>query len=326
MLRSRSRIEAIEDLAERAQALEKWQAKWHAARNSVYQTVGSKDETGGYQGCVSTLEEDGTVSLRIKLPPGLAKKYKDENGDLNFLVIRNVRLHHGAEFLHYALAQAELRKEEVAQARGSAKLEERKYSQVGIEAGQAVSWQLIWAGGTKFKAHFTLSIPAPKAHSSDYAGCVGVDFNNGFLTLSAVDRFGNVVFSKNVTMATYALSKEKRFENMAKAVQEIIWEAAQRKMILAIEDLDFSDLKRDVTRWSKERKTMVHALAYSQFKGLIARRAFDAGIELRLVNPAFTSVKGLFLYQERKGFTAHQGSTLELTAYTVIDNCCTEKT
>ena len=308
LLRERSRIDKIGDAAKRSQALEQWHAKWHAARNSVYQTIGSKDEASGCQGCVSTLEEDGSVSLRIKLTSGLAKKYRDEHGDLKFLVIRNVKLHHGAEYLRYVLAQAELRKAEVAQAKEKAQLESQKYTQADVEAGQAVSWQLIWAGGTQFKANFTLSIPAPKARSSDYAGCVGVDFNNGFLTLSAVDRFGNVLFTKNVTMATYALSQEQRFENMAQAVKEIIEEAAKRQMILAIEDLDFSDLKRDTVRWSRQRKTMVHALAYAQFKGLMARRAYDAGLELRLVNPAFTSVKGLFVYQERKGFTAHQGA------------------
>lgn len=48
-----------------------WRNAWHSARSAQFSVLGSKDETGGCQGCVATLAGDGTVSLRLRVPDAL---------------------------------------------------------------------------------------------------------------------------------------------------------------------------------------------------------------------------------------------------------------
>jgi len=62
-------------------------ARWREKRSNQF-VLGSKDETGGCQGCVATQAEDGSYTLRLRLPNAARDKY---------LLIRGVRLEYGQE-------------------------------------------------------------------------------------------------------------------------------------------------------------------------------------------------------------------------------------
>jgi len=49
-----------------------WLNDWQQTRNNQFFIIGSKDETAGCQGCVATIAEDSSISLRIRLPDSLA--------------------------------------------------------------------------------------------------------------------------------------------------------------------------------------------------------------------------------------------------------------
>src|SRR5664280_14805 len=53
---------------------DEWLKDWQAARNNQFFVIGSKDETAGCQGCVATVAEDGSISLRLRLPNGAGQK------------------------------------------------------------------------------------------------------------------------------------------------------------------------------------------------------------------------------------------------------------
>jgi IS605 OrfB family transposase len=55
---------------------DKWRRDWRAARSSQFFVLGSKDETAGCQGCVATVETDGSMTLRLRLPNALAARGK----------------------------------------------------------------------------------------------------------------------------------------------------------------------------------------------------------------------------------------------------------
>ncbi|MFH4338284.1 hypothetical protein WAJ35_23160, partial [Acinetobacter baumannii] len=43
-----------------------WLAEWRRARANQFFVVGSGDETSGNQSCVATVDEDGTLRLRLR--------------------------------------------------------------------------------------------------------------------------------------------------------------------------------------------------------------------------------------------------------------------
>ncbi len=49
-----------------------WRKEWDAPRSGQFFVLGSKDETAGYQGCVAIVQPEGTLTLRLRLPNGLA--------------------------------------------------------------------------------------------------------------------------------------------------------------------------------------------------------------------------------------------------------------
>ena len=52
-----------------------WLTDWREARGGEFFVLGSKDETGGCQLCVATVEGDGSISLRLRLPDALAEAH-----------------------------------------------------------------------------------------------------------------------------------------------------------------------------------------------------------------------------------------------------------
>ena len=46
---------------------QEWLTHWRTSRSNQFFVLGSKDETAGCQGCVATVEHDGTITLRLQI-------------------------------------------------------------------------------------------------------------------------------------------------------------------------------------------------------------------------------------------------------------------
>ena len=78
---------------------EEWLADWRRARSDSFFVLGSRDETGGCQACVATVAEDGSVTLRLRLPDSLVG-----NGQSGrYLVFEGLWFNHGHHQLVAAL-------------------------------------------------------------------------------------------------------------------------------------------------------------------------------------------------------------------------------
>ena len=53
---------------------DEWLRDWRSARSDEFFVLGSRDETAGCQLCVATVAEDGSLSLRLRLPDCLASQ------------------------------------------------------------------------------------------------------------------------------------------------------------------------------------------------------------------------------------------------------------
>ena len=54
---------------------EEWKRDWREARSDEFFVLGSKDETSGCQLCVATVQDDGKLTLRLRLPDALAAEH-----------------------------------------------------------------------------------------------------------------------------------------------------------------------------------------------------------------------------------------------------------
>ena len=74
-----------------------WLADWRDARSDEFFVLGSRDETAGCQLCVATVADDGTLTLRLRMPDCLAAQHG------KYLTIEGVRFAYGHEQVLAAL-------------------------------------------------------------------------------------------------------------------------------------------------------------------------------------------------------------------------------
>ena len=72
-------------------SLQEWLADWQAARSDGFFVLGSRDETAGCQLCVASIADDGSLTLRLRLPDCLAA----QRG--KYPVIQGLRFAYGHE-------------------------------------------------------------------------------------------------------------------------------------------------------------------------------------------------------------------------------------
>ena len=66
--------------------------------SSQFFVLGSKDETAGCQGCVATVDPDGTITLRLRLPNACASRGKH-------VVLAGLRFRYGHQAVVAALGR-----------------------------------------------------------------------------------------------------------------------------------------------------------------------------------------------------------------------------
>ena len=77
---------------------EEWLQDWQYARSNEFFVLGSRDETSGCQLCVASIADDGSLTLRLRMPDCLANQHG------KYLVIEGVRFAYGHEQVLAALA------------------------------------------------------------------------------------------------------------------------------------------------------------------------------------------------------------------------------
>jgi hypothetical protein len=82
---------------------EEWLADWRKERNSSFFLLGSKDESSGNQSCTTTIAQDGSFILRIRLPDGLSIG--------KYLTIPGIHFKYGHQKILAALQSCEKRKQ-----------------------------------------------------------------------------------------------------------------------------------------------------------------------------------------------------------------------
>ena len=276
---------------------QEWLADWQDARSDEFFVLGSRDETAGCQLCVATVADDGTLTLRLRMPDCLA----DQHGQ--YLTIEGVHFNHGREQVLAALdsnAQyARCRREHGEKAARASEL------------GQAISYRFKRdrKGWRVFATTEMMDVPVV---TDKRRGAVGVDLNADHLAVCETDASGNYVHAFSVPLVTYGKSQHQAEAIIGDAVASVVEYAREAGKPIVIERLDFRQKKAVLEDESRKYSRMLSSFSYGRIKAYFVSRGYREGVEVHQVNPAFSSVIGRVKFMERYGLSVHQAAALVL--------------
>ena len=157
---------------------EQWLVDWKQSRNGEFFVMGSRDERAGCQLCVATVSEDGSLTLRLRMPDALSEEYG------KYLVVQGVQFAYGHEQVLAAL---------LSNAKGSA------------GPGQPISYRFKRdaKGWRVFVSTEMVQVPVV---TDSRLGVIGVDLNVDHLAVAETDPSGNCLNAFRVPLVTYGKS------------------------------------------------------------------------------------------------------------------------
>lgn len=143
-------------------------------------------------------------------------------------------------------------------------------------------------------------------------GTIGIDFNKGFLTISEIDRNGNLI---KTGILKYRFGKgNKTQSDLENCISKILKRALETGKDVCFEDLNFKNAKSKTTKGNtdkgKKYNNMLHSLPYSLYDKLITNMAFRNKIGIIKVNPAWTSRIAKNKFCEKMKLNIHIGASL----------------
>ena len=276
---------------------EAWLDDWRAARSDEFFVLGSRDETAGCQLCVASVNDDGTLTLRLRMPDSLAGRHG------KYLVVPNVRFASGHDVVLAALGSnteyAVYRREHGEKAARATTL------------GQAISYRFK-RDVKGWRVFVTTELPAVEITTDRRRGAIGVDLNADHLAMSETDASGNYVKAWRVPLVTYGKSNHQAEALIGDAVAGVVGYARGAGKPLVVEKLDFRQKKAALEGESRKYSRMLSGFSYGKIKAYFLSRGYREGIEIIEVNPAYSSVVGRVKFMERYGLTVHQAAALAL--------------
>ena len=276
---------------------EAWLEDWREVRSNKCFVLGSRDETAECQLCVAGVNDDGTLTLRLRMPDGLAGLHG------KYLVVPNVRFASGHDVALTALGS----NTEYAVYR-----REHGEKQARVTAlGQAISYRFK-RDAKGWRVFATTELPEVEITTDRRRGAIGVDLNADHLAVAETDASGNYVKAWRVPLVTYGKSHHQAEALIGDAVASVVEYARGAGKPLVIERLDFRQKKAVLEGESRKYSRMLSYFAYGKVKAYFLSRDYREGVEIKAVNPAYSSVVGRVKFMERYGLTVHQAAALVL--------------
>ena len=276
---------------------QEWLRDWRDARSDEFFVLGSRDETAGCQLCVASVADDGTLTLRLRLPDCLVGQYGKH------LVIEGVRFAYGHE---QVLAALQGNADYAAYRR-----EHGEKTARATELGQAISYRFK-RDGKGWRVFVTTNMMGVAVVTDQRLGAIGVDLNADHLAVAETDASGNCVNAWRTPLVTYGESQRKAEALIGDAVASVVRYAREVSKPVVIEKLDFRQKKAILEGQSRKYSRMLSSFSYGKVKAYFISRGYREGVEVHRVNPAFSSVIGRVKFMERYGLSVHQAAALVL--------------
>ena len=173
-----------------------WKQEWEEKRAAQFTFIGSKDETFGNQSCTYDLENN----LRIRVFS------KDEETFGTYVNLPKVEFGYGQENIDKAKSPC------IGYTKG-------KGNQVKYY--RALTWKFVRKNSSWY-AYVTVDVDMPKMISLRNNGIISADYNYGFLAVSDLDRYGNLVNSFQVPYKSTHCSSEQTKQSLSEALKVLI--------------------------------------------------------------------------------------------------------
>ena len=276
---------------------QEWLRDWRDARSDEFFVLGSRDETAGCQLCVAAVADDGTLTLRLRMPDCLAAQHG------KYVVIQGVRFAYGHQQVLAALGS----NAEYAAHR-------REYGEQAARAtelGQAISYRFKRdaKGWRVFASTRMMDVPVV---TDQRHGAIGVDLNADHLAVAETDASGNYLNAWRVPLVTYGKNTHQAEALIGDAVASLVQYAKEVGKPVVIERLDFRQKKAALEGQSHKYSRMLSSFSYGKIKAYLISRGYREGVEVHQVNPAYSSVIGRVKFMERYGLSVHQAAALVL--------------
>ena len=276
---------------------QEWLSDWQDARSNEFFVLGSRDETGGCQLCVATVADDGSLTLRLRMPDCLAGQHG------KYLTIEGVRFAYGHEQVLAALDSnvefARYRREHGERAARASEL------------GRAISYRFK-RDKKGWRVFATTRVTDVSVVTDKKRGAIGVDLNADHLAVCETDASGNYLNALSVPLVTYGKSQHQSEALIGDAVAVVVEYAREARKPIVIEKLDFRQKKAALEGESHRYSRMLSSFSYGRIKACFISRGYREGVEIHQVNPAFSSVIGRVKFMERYGLSVHQAAALVL--------------
>jgi IS605 OrfB family transposase len=140
-------------------------------------------------------------------------------------------------------------------------------------------------------------------------GRLGIDINVGQLDATLVDSEGNLVLTQSIKYRTNANTNQIK-ASIGDAAKELILLAKAHGVPLIHEALDFKQKKQAMKANDVKNRTALSAFAYAKIIYSLESRGQREGVEVKAVNPAYTSLIGMVKYQSQYGLQSGTAAAL----------------
>ena len=276
---------------------EEWLSDWRDSRSNEFFVLGSRDETAGCQLCVATVADGGTLTLRLRMPDCLVGRYG------KYLVMPGVRFAYGHEQVLAAL-----------QSSADYAAYRREHGEQAVRAtnlGQAISYRFK-RDAKGWRVLVSARMMAVPVIADQRHGAIGVDLNADHLAVAETDASGNCLNAWRVPLVTYGKSHHQAEAIIGDAVASVVDYAKETGKPVVIEKLDFRRKKAALEGGSRKYSRMLSSFSYGKVQAYFISRGYREGVEVKQVNPVYSSVIGRVKFMERYGLSVHQAAALVL--------------
>jgi IS605 OrfB family transposase len=180
-----------------------------------------------------------------------------------------------------------------------------------LACGQALSYRLIKSENGYWYVHLSFELSSQSDLQTDCRyGALGIDLNPSCIALTQIDAYGNLSSSWQIPLQLKGKTSHQVEAILGEICSKIVQYARDQKIPIIVEKLDF-EIKKQQLR-SRGMNRMLSQFAYKEFKKLITSQCFKFAIELKEVNPAYTSVIGKVKFSLGYGLSTHMSAAMAI--------------
>lgn len=182
--------------------------------------------------------------------------------------------------------------------------------QQALSAKVPLTWLLFRDEQGRWQARVTIEEAPAEVFYDRACGAIGVDLNVDHLAVVSVDRMGNPVAREAIPFPISGTPTGKAEAMIGEATKRLTDLAMERGCAIAVEKLDFAKKKAGLRAVGVRHASRLSGFAYARFYAMLSARCERLGIELKAVNPAYTSVIGKMKYAPGRAMSAHHAAAL----------------